>query len=116
MPQQGHSPPGAAPLQRALAHAKAAATAGLECVQELVGAVAPEGQPVKHPGENVPAGMLKLTLHDVELEAPSLCFCVLKIGPHWGRTTTLMAAPKAAWEWEVGPPACAWGLQLQCCI
>ena len=60
------------------------------------------GQPVKRPGENVPAGMLKLTLHGVELETPGLCFCVLKIGPHWGRTKTLMASPKAVWDWEVG--------------
>lgn len=93
-------------MQRTLAHAKAAAAAGLEGVQQLVGLAQgphPEGaQPVKRPGENVPAGMLKLTLHDVELETPSLCFCVLKIGPHWGRTATLMASPKAVWEWEVG--------------
>ena len=60
-----------------------------------------DNQAVMRPGENVPAGMLKLTLHDVELTTPGLCFCVLKIGPHWGRTSTLMASPKAAWDWEV---------------
>lgn len=70
-----------------------------------------DNQPVMRPGENVPAGMLKLTLHDVELTTPGLCFCVLKIGPHWGRTSTLMASPKAAWDWEVMVTCCAWGLQ-----
>ena len=57
--------------------------------------------PVRNPGVNVPAGMLKVTLHDVELTMPSLCFCVIKIGPHWGRTATMMAASKATWDWEV---------------
>lgn len=113
IPQQHQSQRGATPMQRTLAHAKAAAAAGLEGVQQLMGLAQgqpPEGaQPMKRPGENVPAGMLKLTLHDVELETPSLCFCVLKIGPHWGRTATLMASPKAVWEWEVG------GLLLPVC-
>ena len=45
---------------------------------------------------------LQVTLHDVELQTPSLCFCVIKIGPHWGRTATVMAAPTVAWNWEVG--------------
>ncbi len=57
--------------------------------------------PIRNPGVNVPAGMLKVTLHDVELAAPSLCFCVIKIGPHWGRTATMMASSKATWDWEV---------------
>ena len=60
-----------------------------------------ETGPVRNPGVNVPAGMLKVTLHDVELTAPSLCFGVIKIGPHWGRTATVTAAPKGTWDWEV---------------
>lgn len=105
IPQQHHSQLRGSPLQAALAHAKAAAAAGQECIQELMqrvqGGQGGETQPVKRPGENVPAGMLKLTLHDVELTTPGLCFCVIKVGPHWGRTSTLTASPKAAWDWEV---------------
>lgn len=96
-----------------LAHARAAAAAGQECLQEVMARVQGrhqqpgDNQPVMRPGANVPAGMLKLTLHDVELTTPGLCFCVLKIGPHWGRTSTLMASPKAVWDWEVTLTCCA---------
>ena len=105
VPQQHHSQLRGSPLQAAFAHAKAAAAAGQECIQELMQRVhrgqGGQTQPVKRPGENVPAGMLKLTLHDLELTTPGLCFCVIKVGPHWGRTSTLTASPKAAWDWEV---------------
>lgn len=53
------------------------------------------------PGVTVPFGMLKVTLHGVDLASPALCFCVIKAGPHWGRTATLTAATKATWNWEV---------------
>lgn len=53
------------------------------------------------PGVNVPFGMLKVTLHGIDLATPALCFCVIKVGPHWGRTTTVTAATKATWNWEV---------------
>lgn len=93
-------------LHTASLHAKAAAAATQECIQHAVhmakGIQRHEHGPVRNPGVNVPAGMVKVTLHDVELMTPSLCFCVIKIGPHWGRTTSLMAAPKGAWDWEVG--------------
>ena len=113
IPQQHQSQPSNTLLQSTLAHARAAAAAGQECLQELVERVQGRQQPadqqaVKRPGQNVPAGMLKLTLHDVELTTPGLCFCVLKIGPHWGRTSTLTASPKAAWDWEVTLTCCAW--------
>ena len=106
IPQQHQSQPNDSLLQCTLAHARAAAAAGQECLLELVqrvqGRQQPgEQQPVRRPGENVPFGMLKLTLHDVELTTPGLCFCVLRIGPHWGRSSTLTASPKAAWDWEV---------------
>ena len=61
---------------------------------------------MRRPGVDVPPGMLKITLHDVQLTLPSLCFCVMKVGPHWGRAATRMAAPKAAWDWEVSSPHC----------
>ncbi|DBA67072.1 TPA: hypothetical protein ACH3X2_001401 [Trebouxia sp. C0005] len=95
-------------IHTASLHAKAAAAATQECIQHAVrmakGIQTHEHGPVRNPGVNVPAGMVKVTLHDVELMTPSLCFCVIKIGPHWGRTTTLMAAPKVAWDWEVHVP------------
>ena len=104
MPQQTHGQQHGL-LQKASLHAKAAAAAAGECLQDAVrmakGVQAHGHGPVRNPGVNVPAGMLKVTLHDVELTMPSLCFCVIKIGPHWGRTATMMAAPKATWDWEV---------------
>ena len=93
-------------LHTASLHAKAAAAASQECIQHAIrmakGVQTHEHGPVRNPGVNVPAGMVKVTLHDVELMTSSLCFCVIKIGPHWGRTTTLMAAPMGSWDWEVG--------------
>ncbi|DBB06469.1 TPA: Tricalbin-2 [Trebouxia sp. C0004] len=95
-------------LHTASLHAKAAAAATQECIQHAIrmatGVQTHEHELVRKPGVNVPAGMVKVTLHDVELMTPSLCFCVIKIGPHWGRTTTLMAAPKGSWDWEVHVP------------
>lgn len=92
-------------LHTASLHAKAAAAAAQECIQDAVrmakGIRHHETGPVRNPGVNVPAGMLKVTLHDVELTQPSLCFGVIKIGPHWGRTATVTAAPKGTWDWEV---------------
>lgn len=105
VPQQHQGQPNDTHLQRTLAHARAAAAGGLGWLQEALdrvqGGPPNHNQPVKRPGVNVPAGMLKLILHDVELTTPGLCFCVLKIGPHWGRTCTLTASPTAAWDWEV---------------
>lgn len=67
----------------------------------------------------MPAGMVKITLHGFDLVTPSLCYGVIKVGPHWGRTTTIAAATKATWNWEVSLTAalptyllCAWTLLL----
>lgn len=56
--------------------------------------------PNRPPAVMRPLGILKLVLQSVELETAEHFFCVLKCGPHWGRTLT-MHGTKPAWQWEV---------------
>ena len=47
-----------------------------------------------------PLGMVKLVLASISVEADGCYFCVLKCGPHWGRTATTEVTQKPAWNWE----------------
>ncbi len=91
-------------------HAKEALTAAAEGLHHVTDIIlhhihhhssAPGVEFGVKPGVNAPASILKLTLHGVDLKESAPCFCVLKVGPHWGRTTALHAHHKANWNWEV---------------
>ena len=51
-----------------------------------------------------PLGMLQLTIKSVDLEQGSdSCFCLLRCGPLWGRSTTQPSSNHLDFSWEVCP-------------
>lgn len=51
-----------------------------------------------------PLGMLQLTIKSVDLEQGSdSCFCLLRCGPLWGRSTTQPSSNHLDFSWEVRP-------------
>lgn len=50
-------------------------------------------------------GMLQLVINGVDLEQGSdSCFCLLRCGPLWGRSTTQPSSPHLDFNWEVRRP------------
>ncbi|KAK9815177.1 hypothetical protein WJX73_009840 [Symbiochloris irregularis] len=61
--------------------------------------------PQRTPSVPRPTGVVKLLLQSVELlNGPEAVFCVLKCGPHWGKTVVVNQGDRPRWEWEVHLP------------
>ncbi|KAK9916339.1 hypothetical protein WJX75_001462 [Coccomyxa subellipsoidea] len=61
-----------------------------------------------------PLGMLQLTIKSVDLEQGSdSCFCLLRCGPLWGRSTTQPSSNHLDFSWEVHAPILDPGVVLQ---